>query len=171
LQSENHAHLSEKAAELIAAIKDQPATVGHSASRGRASTPPGGDNVKVLAAILGVVVVVGVVLLTLSLLPRDKAIPDELVGVWRTEAASHADRGFEIQKTSVRFQIDETVWTTHTILEVERDQGDSGVNYVIHHDAEGDEALFAFVYFEAPDPLIQFANQRYMDWYKVEDQE
>ena len=168
MQSENHAHLTEKAAELIAAIKDQPATAGHSASKGRASPPPGGENVKVLATILAVVVAVGVVLVALSLLPRDKTIPDELVGVWQTEAESHADRAFEIRKDTVLFQIDETVWTTHAILEVEQDAGDSGVHYVIHHDAEGDEALFAFVYFEVPEPMIQFANQRYMDWYKVE---
>ena len=171
MQSENHAHLSEKAAELIAAMKEQPATAGHSARRGSASAPQGGDNVKVLASILAILVAVGIVLVTLSLLPRDKTVPDELVGVWRTDAPSHADRGFEIQKTHVRFQIDDTVWTTHEIVEVERDDGDSGVSYVIHHDAEGEEAHFAFVYFETPEPMIQFTNQRYMDWHKVEAQE
>lgn len=119
---------------------------------------------KVLGIVFAAVALVGLVLVGLSLVPPNREIPPELLGVWATEAESHADRVFTITDSTVIFQTGETDSVIYPVVEVIRNDTDSGAEYVIRHDVEGDVAEFAFYYMEAPEPVIQFKNQRNMDW-------
>ena len=122
---------------------------------------------KVLGIVFGVVLVVGLVLVGLSLMPPDREIPPELLGVWATEAESHADRVFTITDSTLVFQTGEADSVIFPVVEVIRKDTDSGAEYVIKHDVDGDVADFAFYYMEMPEPLIQFKYQRNMDWRKT----
>ena len=122
---------------------------------------------KVLGIVFAVVLVVGLVLVGLSLMPPNREIPPELLGVWATEAESHADRVFTITDSTVIFQTGETDSVIYPVVEVIRNDTDSGAEYVIKHDVYGDVADFAFYYTEMPEPLIQFKYQRNMDWRKT----
>ena len=122
---------------------------------------------KVLGIVFGVVLVVGLVLVGLSLMPPNREIPPELLGVWATEAESHADRVFTITDSTLVFQTGETDSVIYPVVEVIRNDTDSGAEYVIKHDVDGDVADFAFYYMEMPEPLIQFKYQRNMDWRKT----
>lgn len=122
---------------------------------------------KVLASIFAAVVLVGLVLVALSLVPPNKEVPPELLGVWATQAESHADRVFTITDSTLVFQTGETDSVIFPIVEVIRNDTDSGAEYVIKHDVDGSVADFAFYYMETPEPVIQFKNQRNMDWRKA----
>jgi hypothetical protein len=120
--------------------------------------------VKFLGIAFAVVALVGLVLVGLSLAPPNKEIPPELLGVWATEAESHADRVFTITDSTLIFQTGETDSVIYTVVEVIHNDTDSGAEYVIRHDVDGSVAEFAFYYMAMPEPLIQFKNQRNMDW-------
>jgi hypothetical protein len=164
----NHARLSEQAAELVAAMKSGQSgpTAGRSTGPRKQSAPPGGMRVKALVIIFGIVVAAGLVLLGIRFLPVDKTIPDELVGVWRTEAPSHADRPFEVTKTNLIFHTGAADSVIYPVLRVRRVEGEGTTLYTIDYEVEGARFEFAFYYRVSPEESIQFRNQPQLEWRK-----
>ncbi|NIM49204.1 MAG: hypothetical protein GTN62_04590 [Gemmatimonadales bacterium] len=155
------AMLRAKAAEVLAAM-NQPDPGSRPPRRG--SSADGRTRITVLGAVFAVIAVVAVVAYGIRFLPKDKTIPDELVGVWHTTDPRYADRPFEITKDILIFHQGGTDSTVHEILEVKRDEGVRETLYTINYDNEEAVYEFAFYYSAVPEGVIRFKNQRHMEW-------
>lgn len=165
---QREASLGAQAAELLAAMNQRSGSSGPgSSSPRRASSPPGRARLAVLGIVFAVIAAVAVVTYGMRFLPKDRTIPDELVGVWRTTDPGYVDRPFEITKTILIFHQGATDSTVHEILEVKRDEGVRETLYTIDYDNEESVYEFSFYYSAAPESVIRFKNQRHMEWRKA----
>jgi hypothetical protein len=112
------------------------------------------------------VVAVGLVLLGIRLLPENRTVPDELLGVWRTEAPSHADRPFGITDTTLIFHTGPADSVVYPILRVRQAEGEGTTLYTFDYEVEGARFELAFYYRTRPDASIQFRNQPQLEWRK-----
>lgn len=112
------------------------------------------------------VVVVGLVGSFMA--PRSATIPDELVGVWNTEASRYADRAFQISKAMLVFHTGDGGFTAHPITRVRTQEEDSGRTlYTVEYEA--DDAVYEFSFFYLPTTgAIRFRNQQQLVWTKGE---
>lgn len=83
--------------------------------------------------------------------------PDEILGVWSTEASSHAGRTFEISKSMIRFGTGEySAPATFSVIGVERGESINGEEvFVIHHrESDGSESETRVAYRQGQKPSM-----------------
>ncbi len=100
---------------------------------------------------------------------RRAAVPEDLIGVWRTTAPAYADRFFEIKTDEVIFGTGEEKFDTYPItkIKIEKDNKEQGTLYIIcYKNIEGQEYKFSFYYDPANQGMIRFKNQQEMVWTK-----
>jgi len=100
---------------------------------------------------------------------RKAAVPEDLIGVWRTAAPTYADRFFEIKAEEVIFGTGEGKFDTYPItkIKIERDPKEQGTLYIIcYKNIEGQEYKFSFYHDPANQGAIRFKNQKEMVWTK-----
>lgn len=163
LPDDHRARLGQKAAELLAEMRQQsdappPGPGG--------ATAEGGTRVRVLSAVFGVVVLVALVLVALRFLPKDKTVPVELLGTWETEFPSHAQHPMEFAADTLRFHTEEG-WMAYAIVQVRSREQEGRVWYRFDYEAEGESFELTFYYFAPPDERIQFENQPHLEWRKA----
>jgi hypothetical protein len=101
---------------------------------------------------------------------KNKTVPDELVGVWKTSAPNYADRSFELKKDAIIFGTGEGKVSFNTILQVEevREEKEKMVLYVIHYTGEGGNDYALSLYYDATNGgTIRFKNQMQIEWTKA----
>jgi hypothetical protein len=165
---DHRARLGEKAAELLAEMRqDSGSPPGRSSGPRAGETAQGGNSVKVLSAILGVVILVALVIVGLRFMPKNGTVPAELLGTWETEYPSHAEHPMEIATETVRFHTAEG-WMAYAIVQVQSRDEESRVWYRFDYEAEGEEFELTFYYYAPPDERLQFENQPHLEWRKTE---
>ncbi len=165
--NDHRARLGEKAAELLAEMRQQSGSPpGRSSGPRAGETAQGGIRVKVLSAILGVVVLVALVIVGIRFLPKDKTVPAELLGIWETEYASHAEHPMEVASDTLRFHTEEG-WMAYAIVRVQSRDEEGRVRYRFDYEAEGEEFELTFYYYAPPDERLQFENQPHLEWRKA----
>ncbi len=100
---------------------------------------------------------------------KNKALPDNLIGVWETSDPKYADRIFEITRNEVIFQTGETTSDTYSIksIEMEKVPGGQSLLYTItYKNIEGLKYKFSFFYDPAGNGAIRFKNQDQIVWTK-----
>lgn len=102
-------------------------------------------------------------------LPQPPAIPNELVGTWRTSDPSYADRSFEIGITIIDFGTGEGAVTTGFIQKVEVSSEGSRTLYTISYVEDGRKEQCAFYYKPGKEKTIYFKNQPSVSWVKDKD--
>ncbi len=101
---------------------------------------------------------------------KNKTVPDELLGVWKTSGPKHADRFFELKKDVIVFGTGGSSVTANSIFEVEevREEKEKMVLYTIHYTNEkGGEYIFSFYYDPTNGGTIRFKNQMQIEWKKA----
>lgn len=95
-----------------------------------------------------------------------KTVPQNLVGVWSTDAPKYADRYFELKKDAVTFALGNGKLSTNTILQVTEAPDKARSFYEISYQTpEGTTQKFAF-YYTPPTSTIQIKSQEKMNWTK-----
>lgn len=98
---------------------------------------------------------------------KDTAVPDRLVGVWKTTTAKYADRFFEITKHAIIFGIGDKNIDLYPIAKIEAASKDRRMFYAISlRTPEGDPHRFAFYYDPLDEGKIQLENQKEITWTK-----
>ncbi len=98
---------------------------------------------------------------------KNKTVPDELVGVWKTSAPNYADRYFELKKDAIIFGTGKGSASVNAILKVEevREEKEKVVLYVIHYTNEGGKDYLLSFYYDPTDAgRIRFKNQMQIEW-------
>lgn len=100
---------------------------------------------------------------------KKTAVPDDLIGVWKTTAPTYADRFFEIKTDEVIFGTGEEKFDTYPItkIKIEKNREEHGTLYIIcYKNTAGQEYKFSFYYDPANQGTIRFKNQKEMVWTK-----
>ncbi len=99
-----------------------------------------------------------------------KAIPEELIGVWKTQATEYADRPFEIKKDYVIFGTGEGKSDIYPIINVvigKAPEAEGTLFTILYKNVTGQEYKFSFYHDSANRGTIRFKNQKQMVWKKV----
>ena len=97
------------------------------------------------------------------------SVPENLIGIWRTESPNYADRIFELRKNEVVFQIGEGKFESHRITNIEKEenQKEKKILYILSYKGEkGHETKFLFYHYPEERGAIRFKNQQEMVWTK-----
>ena len=98
---------------------------------------------------------------------KDNAVPNALVGVWKTSAQKYADRFFEITADRVIFAIGGGKTDSHPIAEIDTLREEARILYTITYlSAEAKKYKFSFYYDPANGGVIRFKNQQHIAWAK-----
>ncbi len=116
-----------------------------------------------------------VVLSTFSLLfgcqsREPTAIPDELLGVWKTCAPKYKRCFFEIKKDSIIFVNRDSLedLDVNIIVKIEKTKKEKQILYTIHYKKmKGEEYKFPFYYEKSKGGAIRFKNQKEIEWRKA----
>jgi len=99
-----------------------------------------------------------------------KTVPEELIGVWKTQEPNYADRPFQLTRDTVTFWTGGGEYYTRAVVRITKVQEDRNVLYTVFYTEPGDpekfEFKFAFYYDAAADGAIRWKNQRHMVWMK-----
>ncbi len=158
--------LGQRAADLVAEMRNQAAATGPSPGRGGPRPDAGKRRQRVLGAAFVVLLVLAAVwLFVLPRLEGDATVPAELFGVWGTTVSSHADRTFEISDSTLTFQTADAAYTEHRIVDVDRREGGGqGTLYIFEYLNQDETYEFSFYYRGGAEPTIRFANQPQLVW-------
>ncbi len=97
----------------------------------------------------------------------NRAVPDELLGVWKTSAPKYADRFFELKKDAVIFATGEGNVSVHAIVNIEQVREDKQILYTIYYTNQaGEEYKWSFYHDSANGGAIRFKNQKRIEWTK-----
>lgn len=100
---------------------------------------------------------------------NEYAVPDELVGVWKTPEPKYADRFFEIKKRVIIFGTGKGKTDIHPIMNVEKARQEKNTSFTISFmNRDGQYYRFSFTYYPAHDGVIRFKNQQEIRWTKEE---
>lgn len=119
---------------------------------------------------LSILALVAIAAAAIEFWPRPSGeIPDELVGVWRTTAPSHATRPFEIDKRTLLFRTGDGPYdySIHPIRRVDVTQHGRETHYRVEYANNGKGFEFAFSYTAHPEEVIHLANQKDLVWKKA----
>jgi len=116
-----------------------------------------------------------VVLSTFSLLfgcqvRTPTAIPDDLLGVWKTSAPKYKRCFFEITKDSITFVNRDSLegHDINTIVKIEITKEEKQILHTIHYKKmKGEEYKFSFYYDMSEGGTIRFKNQKEIEWRKA----
>lgn len=98
------------------------------------------------------------------------AIPDELLGVWKTPAPKYKRCFFEITKDSIIFVNRDSLEgpDVNIIVKIEKTKKEKQTLYTIHYKRmKGEEYKFPFHYDISKGGTIRFKNQKEIAWRKV----
>ncbi len=102
-------------------------------------------------------------------LVQNKAVPDDLVGVWETSALKYKNRIMEFKKEIVIFGTGDGNRSIHPIRKVKTvHQGKKSLYTVYYLGQGGGEYSFSFFY-DPGDDVITFKNQMTIQWKKSLD--
>ena len=98
---------------------------------------------------------------------RNRTVPDELLGVWKTSAPKYADRFFELKKDAVIFATGEGNVSVHAIVKIEQVREDKQILYTFYYTNQaGKEYKWSFYQDSANGGAIRFKNQKQIEWTK-----
>jgi hypothetical protein len=99
---------------------------------------------------------------------RTKAVPSELIGVWKTTAPDYADRFLELGRDSIRFGTGGDQSYARSIVGVEKVVENAGTLYTIFYidpaDPEKYQFKVAFYYDPADQGVIRYKNRKDIAW-------
>ena len=99
---------------------------------------------------------------------RPTAVPDELVGVWKTPNPQYSDRSFEITKTSIIFGTGDGHLDSYPIAAVEQTREGEALLYTILYLNEArQEYRFIFYFDPSTADVIRWKNKRHIEWAKA----
>jgi hypothetical protein len=93
---------------------------------------------------------------------------DEFKGVWKTTDLNYDDRFFEISDATVTFGTGNGKQDMYYIRAVTKSAGDKDTVYTItYHNIKGTDFKLCFYYRQAHGGVIQFKNQKDIEWTRV----
>lgn len=96
-----------------------------------------------------------------------KEIPAELIGVWKTSLASHADRFFEIKAEDLIIGTGGQTSTTYPLTRFVGTKSDTGTVYMIYYENEkGEESSMYMLYSEEGGGTLMDLNRTDLIWKK-----
>ena len=99
---------------------------------------------------------------------KPTAVPDELVGVWKTLNAQYADRSFEITQTSIIFSTGDGQIDFYPIAAAEQAREGEALLYTILYLNEArQEYRFTFYFEPSNGGVIRWKNKRDIEWAKA----
>ncbi len=94
--------------------------------------------------------------------------PEGLLGVWRTSAASHADRFMEFRRKDIVFGTGGSTSATYPLRGFLPTEVAGVLGYVVYYKIEsGEEFSMAITYSEENGGTIRFPNQKNITWRRV----
>jgi hypothetical protein len=126
--------------------------------------------VKVLAAVLGLVLVFAALRTLIWSHSAKTAMPDELLGVWKTTEPAYKNRVLEITPTALVFRVGGEAFGLHPVRHVVKEErGGSAVYtiYTIEYEDGTEVATLSFQYVPTPRPAIWLQN-RTVAWRREE---
>jgi hypothetical protein len=93
-------------------------------------------------------------------------LPEELLGVWVTDAPAYAERSFTLRRDSVKFETGQGGQSGGRIkgLGVKWDRSRNATLYTVEYETRVGELSFPFYYVERDQPVILFKNQPGIQW-------
>lgn len=99
----------------------------------------------------------------------ENAIPDVLLGVWKTSEPKYADRFFELKKDEIIFGIGGDEANTYRVASVEKTHDEEGLLYNIFYlNPEGQQYTFSIYFDPRNQGVIRFKNQKQFIWMRKE---
>lgn len=98
------------------------------------------------------------------------ALPDEILGVWKTCAPKYKQCFFEITKDSITFLNRDSLKgpDINSIVKIEITKKEKQILYTIHYKKmKGEEYKFPFYYDMSEGGTIRFKNQKEIEWRKA----
>ena len=93
---------------------------------------------------------------------------DEFQGVWKTTAVNYEDRFFEISSSTITFGTGNGKQDVYYIrAATKRIEGNDAVYTIAYDNIEGTEFKLCFYYHRSREGVIQFKNQRDIEWTRV----
>lgn len=97
----------------------------------------------------------------------DNAVPDHLLGVWKTSHPKYADRFFEIKNDALIFGQGGEKIKLHALADIENTRQGKQIFYTITHiNHRGQRYKFSFYYDPTDGGTIRFKNQKQIVWTK-----
>jgi len=100
------------------------------------------------------------------------AVPEGLIGVWKTSATEYADRFFEIKRDQVIFGTGEGKSDIYPITKIEigkLPETEGTLFTILYKNIEGQKYKFSFYYDPTNQGTIRFKNQKEMVWIKAKN--
>lgn len=98
---------------------------------------------------------------------RNRWVPDDLIGVWKTADPKYADRSLEFTKDSIVFGTGAGSVSAHLVTKISRATSDSSFLYnLTYKNQEGQEYRLSFFYDPERGGVIWFKNQKDILWRK-----
>src|SRR5574341_1493240 len=95
---------------------------------------------------------------------RTKTVPEELIGVWKTQAPDYADRFLELTRDSIRFGTGGDEFYVRSIVGVEKVLEDGSTLYTVFYidpaDPEKYQYKVAFYYDPGNQGVIRYKNRK-----------
>ena len=99
---------------------------------------------------------------------KPSAVPDELVGVWKTLNAQYADRSFEITQTSIIFSTGDGQIDFYPIAAAEQvREGEALLYTILYLNEARQEYRFTFYFEPSNGGVIRWKNKRDIEWAKA----
>jgi hypothetical protein len=96
------------------------------------------------------------------------AVPDELVGVWKTRNEQYSDRTFEITKTSIVFGTGGGQLDSYPIAAAEQArEGDALLYTIVYLNEVRQEYRFIFYFEPSKGGVIRWKHKRDIEWAKA----
>jgi len=91
-------------------------------------------------------------------------MPQELMGIWRTEASLYQDRYLELAPDEVRFGTGEDSFAHHQVAEVRRLDTVEGVGYRITYLSDQGAEHFLSLQYDPADARLSLTHQPHLVW-------
>jgi hypothetical protein len=98
---------------------------------------------------------------------KEKAIPDALIGVWKTSAPGYENNSLELRKDEILFGVGRSEFSANSIFKVKtvRPDGERTSLITIYYtDGEGKDNAVSIYYDQTPPGSIRFKNQKQIEW-------
>ena len=93
-----------------------------------------------------------------------KALPEDLIGIWKTSSPPYEDRFLELTRDVIVFGTGGNRFTPHAILDIGEVREEASILYTVYYtSSEGGEYQFSFHYDPARD-AIRFKNREQIEW-------
>ena len=98
---------------------------------------------------------------------KEKTVPDDLLGVWKTSEPRYADRFFELRKDAIIFGTGGDNADTYPVDSVEKTHDEEGLLYHIYYlNLEGEQYTFSIYHDTTNHGVIRLKNQKHFAWKK-----